>query len=200
VKMLLELSFKGSRDYLQGGDIFNALKNVVPIVSNHKEAFICRLSFRNFAKMACELTTDPPNELTTIIGEVRFAFPNELGHLDAWVVLTDIPVRQRKPFDEDLLLASAKFDQVNRSASLISRSEWTAIEEIIALTKYLNYAVNPNVKGKWVFGQLDLKQDLLDNYLKLDVKMINLIPGRFSVNNIFIDGDYVGSIRFIVSK
>lgn len=200
MRKLLELSYKGTRNYVQGGDFFNAILSIAPIITGDTNAFIARLTFRHFANMACELITDPPDNLSTIIGEVKFFSPDEYSYIDGWIVLTDIPILGRRHFDEDLLLANTVFDEATRSALLLGCSRWTPIEQIIALTKYLNYSINPIAQGKWVFGQLDLKKPLSDRYAKLEIKMTNLIPGRFSVNNIFIDGCEVGSMRFIVSK
>ena len=200
MRKLLELNYKGTRNYVHGSDFFNAILSIAPIITGNTNAFIAKLTFRHFANMACELITVSPDNLSIIIGEVKFFLPNESKYMDAWIVLTDIPILQRRPFDEDLLLANAVFDDATSSASFLGRSEWTPIEEIIALTKYLNYSINPNVQGKWVFGQLELKRPMIDSYARLEVKAINFIPGRFSVNNIFIDGCEMGSIRFIVSK
>jgi hypothetical protein len=200
MRSLLELSCKGGRDYLHGSDIFNALKSIASIATDDKDAFVSRLIFRHFAKMACELTTEPPSELATIIAEVKFFLPNWARHIDGWLVLTDLPILGRKPFDEDLLVANASYNEATRSASLQNCHEWTPIEKIIALTKYLNYSINPLSQGKWVFGQLDLKRPLNEKYSKLEIRMINLIPGRYSFNNIFIDNCEIGSMRFIVSK
>ena len=60
--------------------------------------------------------------------------------------------------------------------------------------------MSPITIGIWLFGQLDLIEPLADNYLSLEIKMKHLIDGKFSVNDILIDGRMIGSIRFIVGK
>lgn len=197
MRKLLRLSYKGTREYLHGSDIFNALSCVANEVTGHVDAFVDRLTFRRFARFACELTTEQPANSSMVVGQVRFKLPDS-SHLSAWLVETDIAVTDRRPFDEDRLLANARLDQEQRSARLPDRSEYSPIEDVIALTKYLNYAVSPEVDGKWVFGQLDIAEPLTENYQALEIKMKSLIAGRFSANDILIDGHRIGSMRFIV--
>jgi hypothetical protein len=197
MRKLLALSYKGARKYIQGGDFFNALNDTAREFTGQTDAYVDRLTFRRFARLACELTAEQPADLSMVVGQVRFKLPDS-SHLSAWLVETDIAVTVRRAFDEDQLLANASLDQEQRSARLPVRSEYSPIEDIIALTKYLNYAVSPEVEGKWVFGQLDLAEPLTENYQALEIQMKNLIAGRFSANDILIDGHHIGSMRFIV--
>ena len=198
MKKLLPLSYKGEREYLQGGDFFNALSDMVPEFTGEAGAFVERLAFRRFARMACEITTEQPAEPAVVVGQVRFRLPGEADSLEAWVVETDIQVSGRRPFEEAALLANSSLNAECRSASLPERSVYTPIEDVIALTKQLNYVVSPEANSKWVFGQLDLLEPLTDNYRKLEIRMKSLIAGRFSVNDIVVDGRSIGAMRFIV--
>lgn len=194
----LALSYKGSREYLHGTDFFNVLAELVPEITGDPDAFVERLIFRRFARMACEVTTDQPADQTKTIGQVRFRSTRDACYLDAWLVETDISVSIRQPFDEERLLASASLNEDTRSARLPLRSVYTPIEEVVILTKYLNYAISPEVAGKWVFGQLDLLEPLTGSYQILEIQMKNLIANRFSVSDILIDGHRIGTVRFIV--
>lgn len=197
MRKLLTLSYKGDRKYIQGGDFFNALNDTAREFTGQTNAFLDKLTFRRFARLACELTTEQPADLSMAVGQVRFKLPDS-SYLSAWLVETDIAVADRRPFDEDQLLANASLDQQQRSARLPVRSEYSPIEDVIALTKHLNYMVSPDVAGKWVFGQLDLVEPLTENYQALEIQMKSLIADRFSASDILIDGRRIGSIRFIV--
>jgi hypothetical protein len=196
MKKLLAISYKGDRTYLQGGDFFNAL--MVTATEIGPDAFVDRLTFRRFACRACLVTTDQHVDPSKVIGQVRFRLPHDSSHQDAWLIESDIVVTDRRPFDEALLLANASLDVSRRYAQLPVRSIYTPIEDVIALTKHLNYAISPEVTGKWVFGQLDLFQPLDSSYIALEIQMQNLIANRFSVNHILTDGCRIGTIRFIV--
>jgi hypothetical protein len=194
----LALSYKGSRQYLHGTDIFNILAEAAPEITNDHEAYVDRLILRRFAKMACEVTTEQPAELSKAIGQVRFKTPHDSSHQDAWLVETDISVSARYPFDEDKLLANVSLVEDRRTACLPIHSEYTPIDDVVILTKYLHYALYPKIPGQWLFGQLDLLEPLSDNYQTLVIQMKNHIANRFSVNDILIDGRRIGTIRFIV--
>ena len=196
---LLSLSYKGDRAYLRGSDFFVALTEFATEVTGHSDAFVERLAFRRFASRACEVTTMQPADISKVIGQARFSLPAGMRQLDVWLIETDLVVTSRCPFDEHLLLAEASFNEVGRTSSLPARSIYTPIEDVIALTKHLNYSVSPDVEGKWIFGQLDLVEPLTDNYRQLEIQMKNMIAGRFSVNEIVIDGRIIGTIRFIVA-
>lgn len=198
MKKLLPLSYKGSRQYIQGGDIFNALTDSSSEITNQDKVFINRLVFRRYARHACELTIERPENMETVVGQVRFRSWSDGTLIDGWIVEKAIPVSDRQAFDESLLLAAATLDQEGRSASLPDRSMYTPIEDVIALTKHLNYSVSPQVRGNWLFGQLDLLEPLNDNYRTLEIKIKNMIVNKFSVNDILLDGRRIGTIRFIV--
>jgi hypothetical protein len=194
----LQLSFKGARTYLQGGDFFNALTDIAPELTGHRDAFVDRLVFRRFAHTACVLDTAPPADQAREVCRTRFRMPGDQATVDGWVVETGTAITERRPFDEELLLADASLDQERRMARLPARSIYTPVEDVIALTKKLNYAISPLSAGKWVFGQLDLAEPLVDGYRELEIRMKNLIENRFSVNDIYVDGRRIGAIRFIV--
>ena len=196
---LLSLSYKGDRAYIHGSDFFVALTEVATEVTGHSDAFVERLAFRCFASSACEVTTMQPADMSKVIGQARFYLPAGMRQVDVWLIKTDLVVTSRRPFDEHLLLAEASFNEVGRTSCLPARSIYTPIEDVIALTKHLNYLVAPDVEGKWVFGQLDLVEPLIANYHQLEIQMKNTIAGRFSVNEIVIDGRIIGTIRFIVA-
>ncbi len=200
MKKSLKLAFKGSREYLHGTDFFNALTDIAPEITGDPEATVDRLTFRRYARMACELTTVPPVDPSKLTGQARFRLSNGQSPLEVLLVETVTPVTDRRPFDEALLLASASFDQKFSLACLPERSIYTPIEDVIALTKHLNYSVSPNVVGQWAFGQLDLLEPLLDNYQALVIQIKSIIANRFSVSYIQIDGRQIGSIRFIVGN
>ena len=103
-----------------------------------------------------------------------------------------------RPYDEDGLVAPAVRE--GNTIALRGRSQFTPIEEIIALTKRLNYELTPDVDGKWLFGQLDLDDTLPEEYSSLQITRTNVVGTRFSVNTIEIDGARFGDIRFIVGS
>lgn len=194
----LNLAYKGSRTYIQGGDFFNSLSDAALEVTGCVESYIEKIVFKRFAKNTCCVVTELPEDTSKVIGEVRYRIPTKALLMSSWIVETDSVITNRRPFDEAVILANVQCDPDSRIAILFHRSEYTAIEDVIAVTKHLSYMVTPNVQGKWVFGQLDLTEPLTASYESLVIRMTSLIGGRFSVNDIFVDDRKIGSIRFIV--
>jgi hypothetical protein len=200
MKIPLTLSFKGERVYLQGGDFYISLLEEGAKITGNSTFYIERLTFRRFTKKECFVTTVKPTGVIEAVGQVKFRLPNNSTFINAWIVETEACVMSKRKFDEDLVLSKAAFNKKTRTAELITRSIYTPIEDVIAITKFLNNSVSPleQGQGQWVFGQLDLTGPLEENYTILNIQMKSLIDNRFSVNDILIDGRRIGSIRFIV--
>lgn len=195
---LLTLGYKGSRDYLHGSDFFNALMDITEEITGSSENFIDQLIFRRYATQICEITNIKPSDSNKVVGQVRYIVPNDKSHMKFWLVETDTPITDRYPFDETIILDEISLDQEKRLVVLPQCSKYTPIEDVIILTKYLNYSISPITNGNWLFGQLDLTEPLTDLYHSLEIQMKNLIKGKFSVNDIFLDGRHIGTIRFIM--
>lgn len=195
----LKLAYKGSRNYLHGSDFFNALQASAKTVTGDAGASVARLTFRRFARHVCLLASEAPSQPGDIVATGRYRLPDG-AHMGFWIVETTREVTGRRPFDEDGLVARAVLDSDQRRAWLTQRAPHTSIESVIALTKFLNYRLMPNITGKWLFGQIDLITPLPDDYKRLEIDMDTAISGRFSVNSIVMDEQTIGAIRFIVGE
>lgn len=194
----LELKFKGERKYLHGSDFFNTLTQLSTELLG-EAGFVEKLAFKSFAKNACVLIDSKPSD-ETFVAHIRLKSNTRALRKEYWIQETSDSVTESYVFDEDSLVAPANIDLDSQSIILKERSSFSPIEEIIALTKSLNYKVSPSISGKWVFGQLDLLKPLRDDYQVLHIEMKSLIKNRFSVNEIKLDDDSVGTMRFIVGS
>ena len=194
----LTLAWKGSRTYLHGSDLFNALAEIAEFVSGDQSAFVSQLIFKRFARTALAVTTDEPATNVQTIGKARLAFAKLGTGTNLWIIETGDEVTTRRPFDEDDLVATAVVDE--NAITLSKRSHYSPIEEIIALTKKLNYALSPEVSGRWVFGQIDLSCRLDTDHQITRIERKNIVGNRFSLNEIRLNEKPVGTIRFIVGS
>lgn len=188
----LNLKFKGDRTYMHGSDIYNVVDRLVR--ETDVASYISRLAFRRFARRDCDLLWDKPASNANLFAQGTASLSD--GNRSFWVIESDRPAAGRYPFDEDSVVAPAV--RHGEQIVLEKRSIYTPIEEIIALTKRLSYELMPDIDGKWVFGQLNLRCALPDEYRKLRITRKSEVAGRFSVNDIEIDDNQVGDIRFIV--
>ena len=188
----LKLKFKGDRTYIHGSDIFNAVERIAR--QDDDESYLSQLAFRRFARQDCDLFWTAPPQGTELIAQGRVCQSGT--DRSFWIAESNDPAAGRYEFDEASLVEPAVRN--DEEIVLKDRSIHTPIEEIIALTKRLNYELTPKVDGKWVFGQLKLISALPSDYSSLKIRRVIEVAGRFSVNKIIVDDRDVGDIRFIV--
>ena len=176
---------------MQGGDIFNALEDDL---ASKQEGFISRLVFKRFARNQIQVLTEEPTDSASELGiAVLELASGQKQYL--WLCETEISVTESYPFDEDMIVAKATID--GKSIQLNDWNTYSMIENIIALTKKLNYELSPDIEGKWLFGQLDLHEKLPKNCKTLRINRTICVANRFSRNRIIINNKAYGEIRFI---
>ena len=187
----LHFRFKGDRGYVQGGDIFDELHALL----GKQAKQILELSFRGFSNRQMRCLFADPGQGSKAEGVAVDAAGLRQPF---WLVETDQLVTERYPFDEDAITSHAQLD--GKAISANATSGYSVIEQIIALTKALNYHITPSVNGKWVFGQLRLGQPLPQAATHFVIRQKTLLAGRFSVQEVELDGKLIGQIRFITSE
>ena len=186
----LNLRLKGDRTYVHGSDIFNAAAEVIR--DSEYDGYLAHLSFRHLGRRDCDMLWRRPDAAAILVASGRMSGAGRAF----WIVESTRPVGGQYDFDEDALVAQTIIEEAE--IRLERRSQYTAIEEVIALTKRLSYELEPNISGKWLFGQLNLKETLPGDYSTLVIRRKSGIPGRFNVNEVIVDQRSVGDIRFIV--
>ncbi len=189
-----QLKYKGPRTYLHGSDIYNA---VAEALSARYGGHLVRLSFKHLARKQCQLLLEPPADSSRVMGNGSWQWGTGEIHR-FWLRETDRPVTESYPFDEDAITDPAHL----QGLAIRGRrtNDYSVIENVIALTKRLNYALSPDVKGKWLFGQLDLVEGLPTLWQEIGIERTVCVGDSFSRNRILIDGADYGEIRFIGGK
>ena len=192
VKMTqLNLKYKGSRTYLHGSDILNAL---VDIFSVEQEGHLSKLVFKHFARHQIAVLCEKPSDLAQVMG--NGIWKSTQGDPQRfWLIETGVPVVDSCPFDEESITSQSETS--GESIQAARANSYTAIENVIALTKKLNYLLTPDVDGKWLFGQIDLSRRLPREWNTIRIERKVCVGNSFSRNNIHIDAADYGEIRFI---
>lgn len=189
MRKILHFHFKGARNYIQGGDIFDALEAIF----RDKGLNVVQLRFIKFSRNHLALMFEEPNSdvvcdgVAVDLNGLRKSF---------WLIETELPVLDRCDYDEGLITEMAYLSSDEITCRGVEG--FSIIEQIIALTKVLNYAKAPVIDGRWVFGQLRLKKSLPATVGQYRVKQRAMLSNRFSVQDIYLDDDDFGEIRFIV--
>lgn len=189
---MMNLEFKGQRNYIHGSDIYNSISEEL---SELGYDYIKKLAFKSFARHQVRFTLDSAESTSAFaFGILSTAQDSQKFYL----IETDEPVTDRYPYDEALITDKAVIagSQITGKADNL----YSVIENVIALTKQLNYQLSPDVSGKWLFGQLDLKMALPVEWRQIQISQKSCIANSFSRNLITIDGAAYGEIRFIVGE
>lgn len=199
----LSLTFKGAREYLAGTDIFNQINVIIAAGTATKDTYIQRIVFRKLATRRCYLVLDNDNKYArdaSLIADVKLLGPTTGASLSLRILEGDVPVTERSPYDEDSIVTAAVLDGDHRKIRINVESSYSTIEVIVALTKHLHNSLYAIENGKWLFAQLDLEQALPYVYSDITIENRSLIGNRFTVNSIILDGEYLGTIRFMVGN
>lgn len=190
--------FKGSRRYVHGTDMFNALTTYARQQLG-KDAWVRKVAFRQPTAHQLKIVDHPP-ENAQFACEANLLSPTV--STSVWLVPTEIVVTQSYAYPEDELerFAIPANDQVTtlKVQQVEIDYPFTTIETAVALTKMLNNKLAKPTQGKWLFGQLELQRALPITYNELTVRSVRVFTEKFSVNQLIIDGEPIGTIRFIV--
>ena len=188
--------FKGNRNYLHGTDFYRFTLEYAA-VKMPEGTRLSQLSFRKLARFQCELTTQRP-ESGVLVATGKFNL-SDGSIVPLWWVEGNNPVDGRYEFDEDGLVASAQITSSPATIKMLRPiGAYTCIEVLVALTKKMHNKIALPSKGKWLFGQLNLFQNLPIEYETAEIKLQSMLHGKFSVSEIWLDGLQIGQIRFIV--
>lgn len=192
---LPDFRFKGGRTYIHGTDLF---QSITQFMDAEKSGYLKEVSFRLFGDRQCAiLFTTPESAESRVICQGRWHDRMTGSDVRFWVVEQGAPVSDHYEFDEDSLCSGA---ELSENTSLRSfNSEFSMIENIVALTKKLHNEKLSLTKGKWVFGQIILNERLPESSEQIQIENYQNIKDRFSRNRIVLDGHLVGEIRFIVA-
>lgn len=191
----LRLCFKGSRGYLHGSDIFNSLtSNLLEIFP---DSFITNLLFRRFAKNQLCVFFDKIEDESKIIGHGNLKLKNK-SIKKFWIKEIDDEVTSSYEFNEDLILS---YTIINKNQiSIINRDTFSLIENIIILTKKINYLICPLTNDKWIFSQIKLEKIFPNSWNKIDIILDKMKKKTYSESKIIIDNKNYGVIRFMTAK
>lgn len=190
--MRTNLKLKGGRTYLHSTDFYDWLTGDVC----EGDEWVAKLVFKKIISHQCEIVWEKPEGQSSGFFELwnHQADSSKTG----WLVETGEVVLNRYHYDEDSLVSVAKIDDEAQSIYMNGQRSASTIEVIVALTKKLHNTLFPLSSGKWLVGQLEFLGPLPISYKAVGVNVDRIIKSKFSVCSITIDGDTVGSIRFIV--
>jgi len=194
VKTVLNLQYKGDRNYLQGGDIFNALTDELKAKFG-SQAFVSSINYKDLFKQAVELIIAPADKALT--GQkATFTGKNGDELIQGALVETDVDVLGRTSYDESLVVDKCTFGE--NSISQEQRGGFSAMEEIVSITKALHQKMY-DIEGKWLFVQAGILEALVEDDGLYTVIIKSTVGQRYTRSIISKNGKEIGWIGFSLS-
>lgn len=192
---LPSMKYKGEREYLHGTDLYQAI--LAFFLKKEEGGYIKKLAFRDFARNQCDISLHRTIEDKKLICHGIWAMPNS-QNIAFYVYESGRSVFDRYPYNEDDVCSGFQIEP--NIIKNLYQSQYTLMENIIALTKLWHYRTFPLASGKWVFGQLSSTSKIFNEGKEIKILNKQNIPNKFTRNEVFIDNENVGEVRFIVSE
>ncbi|HUF21863.1 MAG TPA: hypothetical protein VMP00_14070 [Burkholderiales bacterium] len=190
------LSFKAERDYLQGGDICQA---VMERAESRFDGRIDRLQLgiHRFMHRQPDMhwhdheagSADPARPA------VDFVVSSRGATAAGWLEESQRPVLDRIPFDEEQIRRLCEFRA--DSVEISGDSGYLPIEVAVSMTKQLHNRMLPAQDGRWIFTRIDLRRALRrEDASSLCLKLIENLYSRLTKSSIGVAGEEVGYMYF----
>lgn len=188
--------FKGSRDYLHGTDVYEALAALARLELG-PDIRRLRLAIHRFFSTQPEIHwIDPmggPSQPRDAV--VDFSVEGSGTRASGWLTESGREVDCRIAYEERLIEARCKI--AGDAVSVQGDTGFLPIEVAVTMTKFLHAHRLPAASGRWIFTKLDLGQ-LLEpaDAAALAISLVDNLHGRLTKSDIRVAGKRIGSIFF----
>ena len=153
----LDLCFKGARNYVQGGDLFNALCALLGTQFPLGE--ITNVNYVIYRISTTALEGEIVRTAETAPTRATRAAAMSFYHHDArWSVVareTGRPITCRNPYDENSVATRCAVNIGKREVVLTEQPRFTLVETLVTMTKVLHQHIFGTVAGRWLFCRLE---------------------------------------------
>lgn len=196
-EQIISYQFKGNRTYVQGPDIFDSMLRTVlkyfkEYPSNISGSFHRLLNCNGICRIyGDEIILDHESFCAFFTLSIR----TKTYH--ASITTMDDQISSSIEYDEEKILDGNSLKDTE--IKMVSKSDYTYIEQIVAMTKKLHISLYPKVKGRWLFAKIQIS-NVIDPDLfvgrELAIKSENNFHYKLTKNSINLDDITLGTIWF----
>ena len=193
----VNFAFKGNRNYVHGSDIYlEALRIVYELWDGYPDKVMCTfnkpLKQQGIFRLQAGVKGASAEDIYA-----HFVF--RLGESKHELVLnaTNEPISATRPYNEEDVLRLSEMSA--KSIRMLVRSDYTYIEQIIAMNKRLHHVVYADVHDKWLFTKLHIKDYIAPKeYCEsaLEIRAERKIQNILSQSSIIVNDSPIGHIFF----
>jgi hypothetical protein len=192
----LQLCFKGARNYLQGGDLCQAIMQAADTLPLGGVVRF-QLAFHRFIARQPDLVWLDPEDPAARATDAPTAFTvsGAGGLVRGQLVESGRAVDCRIPFDEDSIVRHC--DISGDVISIGAESGYLPAEVLVSMTKHLHNSLLPAPAGRWIFTRLDVTRLFTDgDATGMSVTLGENLHGRLTKSAIRVRGQPLGHIYF----
>ena len=194
----LDFKFKGSRTYVHGTDIYNAIieyareKMGLEDISNIR--YTLHKVMRTNLDMEIYINERVPKKPETAVvflcesGGAKYQFMLHENHRE---------ITGRYEYDEDGIVKDCLLNREGQLLELTDKTPYSDIELIVAINKAMMNLLFPDGPGKWYFTKLELEKAVgKTDYSSIKTRLIRNLNFKLTKSEVFIDGVLRGYIYF----
>ncbi|HFB66072.1 MAG TPA: hypothetical protein ENJ60_11100 [Aeromonadales bacterium] len=194
---IIEFTYKGTRNYIHGTDMFNRMMTEIPPGTLVEKIIFTVHNVVHSTK--CHLYCSEDKTIINKLDNISVRCKYEIEGITYWMAISEAEdtehqsEKKRVAYDESKITELC--NMIDNSITLSGESPYSFIETVVAMNKYMLQQLFPDVTGKWFFTRIDLPVLCSQN------ENINLIL-RHNINYKLIKteiksgGDIVGNIFF----
>lgn len=186
-KLILDLPFKGDREYLRFADIFPALADVA-LDRFGPQAWVDSLTIRRPFKCIIQVSFEPVE-----VSSGSFRIRNSSQSISGWLLETDRLVTRRIPYDTSPLSAAAVSGS-GYARILEALPGFPVLDVLMGLMRLVCAQVD---RRHWWLCQLNLDAPLAEIF-PVEVRIRHNLGGTFLVYDILQAGTVIGSARVML--
>jgi hypothetical protein len=195
----IEFQFKGTRNYIQGPDIFNAM---IGVGGNATELSNIRFSVHDFVRTPiCRIYEGSSKEEINSVQDIRARCQFDVHGISRWLALTqysgDAASGKRNDYDEARVVSQCRME--GEGVTLVRQSPFTFVETIVSMNKHMHQQLFPEVAGKWIFTRIDLQNGCVAQE-KLALQFRHNMNYRLTKSDILADDKKIGDLYFSLVK
>ena len=185
----LNFCFKGDRKYVHGTDIFSKLteqysNDIKKIDISFHGITVNNMSF---------FTEKPENEEI----KVTFRCLENDNKVRYFGIENNTHIKCRYEYIEEKIISNSTVSTSDKIITLNSATEYLFIEHIVAMNKALLEELYPEVKGKWYFTRLQLKNAInMSDITSLKLELKSNFQFKLTKSTIMVNETEVGFIYF----
>lgn len=192
-KQNLNFCFKGNRTYVHGTDIYNKLLDYVQNMKCGISSI--DLSFHGITKKNIEISEEKPQDENLLKFACRYT-DQENNKTVLYGIENNDKIECRYEYAEEDICILSELDLENQAVILKKDSSFSFIENTVAINKFLLENLFSDVKGKWYFTRLQIKEISEDKFYPLKLVLKANFNFKLTKTEIFIDEESIGFIYF----